>query len=86
MAVFGHLLGAIAHSDDALAFRCFGCVLLQALEQLGDVPDAGQVGIEHRVRGIHQMAMGIDEARHQGLALQVELLRIRSGEFHDFGA
>ena len=57
MALFSHLLGAIAHPDNPVSFGHLGRMRFQAGEQLGDVLDSGEIGIKHRMRRVDQMAV-----------------------------
>ena len=79
MALLSHLLRAIAHSHDPITRGNLGRMRLQAREQFRDVLDPGEVGIEHRMRRVHQMAVRIDEPGHQGRASEVDPGRIRTG-------
>ena len=79
MALLSHLLRAIAHSHDPITLGNFGRMRLQTRKQFGDVLDAGEVGIEHRMRCVHQVAVRIDEPGHQGRASEVDPGRIRAG-------
>jgi hypothetical protein len=75
----GHLLGPVTHPDDPFALRRLRGVRLQAGQKFGNVRDAGKIGIEHGVGGVDQVAVGVDEPRHQGGPCEVDLAGIPSG-------
>ena len=79
VTLLGHLLGPVAHADNPIALGGFRGVRLQAGQQFGNVPDASEIGVEHGVGGVDQVAMGVDEPWHEGRTGQVDLAGILPG-------